>query len=549
MIALDYVLSLKDNEFNKQIERVKNKTKGFDEFIKGTISSISNLGFEMPGLGQMVSDGIVAFDAYKKANASLREALEATNNTANQTIGGLTTQADKLQHTTLFSAVQTQEAQALLLTFTNVKNKIFTDAIPAIQDLATKMSGSGATDLKGATAQIGAALNNPIKGIQSLKTAGINFNDTQIATIGHLVNTGKTAEAQRIILDGLGKEFGGSAAAARKAIGGYADYQENMGSLELTIGSIGTSLRDSLAPAFAAAAGFVNTMIAPLKGVADWMSKNADMVTGLTIAIGIMSTYFLLANGYIALNAWYMGLSSTAIIFNTLITEGLSAAWMALNMVMTANPIGVVIAAIAVLSGVFYVIYQRSASFRAILAGIGEVASSLVPIFMGLGKVMLGVMTSNPLLIADGFKQSVDGVKKIMDGGGISGMFKKGYNKSLEESAKQEKADKAKEAAEQGKRLLPAATVPATNKPATAPAFRNMEAAGKAAKPANALAKNESVGAASGGRNISVIIQKLIGIENMNTTNIKESFADAGNLVREALIKSIRDAEIAVSGE
>jgi len=56
------------------------------------------------------------------------------------------------------------------------------------------------------------------------------------------------------------------------------------------------------------------------------------------------------------------------------------------------------------------------------------------------------------------------------------------------------------------------------------------------------------VGGGEATRNVTVNIQKLVGIENFTTNNLKEGVAAVENAMREALIKSIRDTEVAISG-
>lgn len=507
--------------------------------FKEVQGSLSSMGFKLPGLDKMIAESMTAFGAYETANEQLKASLEATRGSADTTINDLIAQAEKLQQTTLFSPTQTQEAQALMLSFTNVKGKILGEAIPAIQDLATKMSGSGAVDLKGATALVGKALNDPIKGIKALQSAGVNFNGTQEETIKNLVKTGKTAEAQKLMLDQLGKEFGGSANAARLAKGGYGDYEVQLEKLQQVVGKVISVIGTSFSPVFKAAAWAAGLMLVPLKSMADWMGKNTDIVEGLAVGLGIGATAFLLVNGVAALNAWYMGLSSTAIILNTLVTEGLSAAWLALSMAMNANPIGFIIAGIVILYGAIYIAYQRSETFRAVLSGIGAVATALIPVFQGLGNVMLGMFTMDPALITKGFIQSADAVRKIAESGGIGGVFKKGYNISLAESKKKADEEKEKEKAA----LKPKV-------PAIPGGFSQMatKGAGNAGSPKGFAAK-ERVGGSTTVKRISVVIQKLVGIEVLNTTNIKEGFSETSSLIKEALLKSIRDADVAVSGE
>jgi hypothetical protein len=566
MTLSDYVTSIQkaNNELSSLDVLIENIGKHMGRATTGAQEQMTQLGssikaagtgllegFKLPGLAEMVSKGQKAFDDYGDAGFKLQLALEATSSASNKTISELTTQADKLQHTTLFSSTQTQEAQAVLLHFTNIKDKIFTDAIPAIQNFATSMSGDGEANLKGAARQVGVALSDPIKGIDGLKEAGVNFSTAQKDTIKQLVESGRAADAQRIILDQLGSVFGDSAQAARQAQGGYGDYQDQLDGMYMVIGKVSNTVRETLSPIFATAARIVGGLVQHLQGAADWLLQNKVVVEGLAIGLAVATTGLLIYNGVMALSAWYTGLSTSAIIFNTLVTEGLSAAWLAVNIAMSANPIGAIIMGIAILSAGIYIAYQKSASFRAVLSGIGAVAKALIPIFVGLGKVILGALTFNPKMIADGFKQAYDGIKSIAKSGGIKEIFNKEYKGSLAESAKKAKEEKDKESKQKTE------TQAKTNQQRSFSSSTSLSAASSNAirnSSSNSSSQSsrkvsESVGGSKGGRNIIVNIQKLIGIETMSTTNIREGAADAGNLIKEALIKSIRDSEIAVSSE
>jgi hypothetical protein len=69
------------------------------------------------------------------------------------------------------------------------------------------------TDLKGSAVQLGKALNDPIAGVGALSRVGVTFTETQKDMIKTMVEAGNVAGAQTLILDELGKEFGGSAKA------------------------------------------------------------------------------------------------------------------------------------------------------------------------------------------------------------------------------------------------------------------------------------------------------------------------------------------------
>lgn len=111
------------------------------------------------------------------------------------------------------------KASNLLLTFTNIKNAagenndIFTQATKITTDMGVALG----TDASGAAIQLGKALNDPVKGISALQRVGVTFSQAQKDQIKNFVETGRVADAQKVILAELSKEFGGSAAAQATA--------------------------------------------------------------------------------------------------------------------------------------------------------------------------------------------------------------------------------------------------------------------------------------------------------------------------------------------
>jgi len=82
-------------------------------------------------------------------------------------------------------------------------------------------------DLKGAAIQVGKALNDPKIGLTALQRSGITFSDSQKQVIEKLQETGKYAEAQRLIIKELESQFGGSAEKAAKNFGGALSQLRN----------------------------------------------------------------------------------------------------------------------------------------------------------------------------------------------------------------------------------------------------------------------------------------------------------------------------------
>jgi len=180
-------------------------------------------------------DAVAGIDEGIKRDAQIKQQLINTNSAAGKSFDELAAQAKALTKETLFSDESIKNAQAITLTFTNIRDEVFDRTIPVIQDLSTVLG----TDLKSTSIQVGKALNDPIAGISALSRSGVQFNDSQKAMIKTLVETNDVAGAQKIILDELEKQVGGTAKAAAEAgLGPYQllkqrliDVQESVGVL------------------------------------------------------------------------------------------------------------------------------------------------------------------------------------------------------------------------------------------------------------------------------------------------------------------------------
>lgn len=102
----------------------------------------------------------------------------------------------------------------------------------------------------------------------------------------------------------------------------------------------------------------------------------------------------------------------------------------ALNAALTANPVGVVVIALAALGTGLYIAYTRSDKFRAAIAGIAEVLKAVYPVFKASAEVIAGMFTFNPSLIKQGVSNMAAAVKDIANKG-IANIFDKGYNQSI----------------------------------------------------------------------------------------------------------------------
>jgi hypothetical protein len=144
-----------------------------------------------------------------KVSRQTAAVLKSTKGAAGLTAREIENLSRALSEKTAIDDEAIQSAQNLLLTFTNIGRDVFPTATQAVLDLSVATG----TSLKGASIQVGKALQDPIRGITALRRVGVNFSEDQQAVIKRLVETGKSADAQKMILKELAIEFGGSAAA------------------------------------------------------------------------------------------------------------------------------------------------------------------------------------------------------------------------------------------------------------------------------------------------------------------------------------------------
>jgi hypothetical protein len=195
-----------------------------DTGVSSFASRMQSVGSRMRSVGStltrsltlpLIGFGIVAARELSDSETKLAQTqavIESTGGAARKTVHDITALSASLSE---MSSVDDEDIQGLantLLTFRNIAGPTFDEATEAALNLSVAMG----TDLQAAGIQIGKALNDPIRGLTSLTRVGVTFTQQQRDAIQAMVFFGDTAGAQRIILEELNAEFGGSA----EALGG-----------------------------------------------------------------------------------------------------------------------------------------------------------------------------------------------------------------------------------------------------------------------------------------------------------------------------------------
>lgn len=241
-------------------------------------------------------------------------------------------------------------------------------ATKAAFDLEATGIGSAESNIVG----IGKALDNPVKGMTALSKSGVSFTAQQKKQVEQYMKAGQLAKAQAVVLQGIESNAKGAAGAqadgltrAKTALDGFA---ESVASKALPyLDRFGNWFTDKGLPKLEQFAAWFEANAVPKIGQAFTTAKN--------VAQGFVA---VLSNPAVqAFGATILTVVAGLKIYSATMTviKAVTTAWrtaqLLLNIALTANPIGIIVLAIAALAVGIYVAYKRSATFRAIVQAVG----------------------------------------------------------------------------------------------------------------------------------------------------------------------------------
>lgn len=257
----------------KAAKDVEKSWEGVGAAIKAGIAGITISAT----IGKFIQETVNA----QNEQAQLAAVIKSTGQAAGYSIEQLNKMATQMSGASMFSEGDINQAQARLLSYTNVVGEQFPQAMQAAIDMAARLG----MPIAQAAEQIGKALDVPSQGLTALTKQGFRFTDEQKKLIESLENTGRTAEAQKIILDALESAYGGAAKASRDTFGGALAALKNQLNL-LMIGDDGS---------FGGAKDAVNELTATLGSpeTKQAFASIAESIAGLITLLASASTEFV----------------------------------------------------------------------------------------------------------------------------------------------------------------------------------------------------------------------------------------------------------------
>jgi hypothetical protein len=209
---------------------------------------------------------------------------------------------------------------------------------------------------------------------------------------------------------------------------------------------------------------------------------------------------------------------------------------LAINIIMAANPLGALITGLVLVAVGLKTAYERSATFRAFLAGLIETAKALYTPMEALSRVIIGVMTFDAGRIRSGVKDSIKAFNEL----NVAGAFEKGYKSSLAADLAKQK----KEAEEKAKN----ANADLGSKGAKSDSLTPGKPGGTANPTASPeKAADKVVSSAQQTRNITVNIEALMKDTKIHLKEVANSIGlspqDFEKMMEETLLRIVRNVE------
>jgi len=215
------------------LAETKDLVKGLNEADKATSSAGDKIkkGFKIAAAAiaaagaAAIAFGAKAIQAAEQAAtanariAQINESMGLFGSSVGQVNERLIAYAEATARATGIDQNSIKATQAKLLTFQELAksaNQVggeFDRATKAAIDLAAAGFGSAETN----AVQLGKALQDPIKGLTALSRSGVTFTETEKERIRTLVESNQVGEAQRLILEAIEKQVGGTAEATANA--------------------------------------------------------------------------------------------------------------------------------------------------------------------------------------------------------------------------------------------------------------------------------------------------------------------------------------------
>jgi hypothetical protein len=369
----------------------------FSGGIKNAERDVDGLRGKVGSLKTLVAGGIAGYGLMQLGNSvvSTLAEFEKFEAVLTNTLGSNSAAQRALDDITDFAAKTPFAVDELTGSFVKLANQNF---VPTMEQM-TKLGDLAASTGKSFDQLSEAVLDAKSGEFERLKEFGIKtkksgdelvFSFKGVQT--QVKNNDKAIQEYLLSLGDLQGVSGAMAAISGTTGGQLSNLGDSVTQLYLKIGQ-------ELKPVISSVIGIMSTFVGWIGSAIDFMGRHATVVkfvggalAGLAVAIGLVT---------FAVEAWAMGQAI-------------------LNIVMTANPIGLVVVAIGALIGMVVVAYNEFEQFRAVISGVWasmqEIGDNIQNKFTEIPNMIIDAFLGIPAAIGGVFSGLWDAAGAIFSG-------------------------------------------------------------------------------------------------------------------------------------
>jgi hypothetical protein len=423
------------------LAQAESAIKGVDKSVQTASTGMTNFATKVKQIGaslgiafagtQVLQFGRDVIQQAQEAEAQqqrLYQLMKVGTGATDEQIASLNAQAEALQKVGVVTAGNITQTQSQLATF-NLQTDTIKALTPAILDYVTAEKGAsaGADEFKQMTNGLAQALNG---NFGSLTRVGFVLDENTKKQI----SSGTEAQRAAAIVEVLNSTYKDFNAELRNTPEGRMQVLRN------DFDQLKEDLGKKLLPALKIVTDFLTDQLIPgLRTLGKFFKDNSTIILTVTGAVlaGVVAwkayqTILIVTSAVTKAYTTIQTVMRTGTLVSIASTNGLAASMLKLNAVMRANPIGVIVTAIALLVAGFVIAYKKSETFRngvaivakAVLGYVafmirawGDFITILMKVITGPLKLFLGIMSKLPG-VGNAAKQGLKLVNGAIEGVG-----------------------------------------------------------------------------------------------------------------------------------
>ncbi|MBF9239549.1 hypothetical protein I2I05_19305 [Hymenobacter sp. BT683] len=297
------------------------------------------------------------------------------------------------------------------------------DPNEVILQLAESLKGASNTEIISTLEALG------VESQEATKVVSLLATQTDLVRQKQALASAEMAKGTSLTEE-FNKKNTNAAAEIAKAEKSFAQYRRELG--------------EQLIPIYIAALQYSGLFLDMLRGIPAFVRENSAVLKGLALALLALNAEQIILNGQVLYSITLEKARAVA-------ARASAIAFRLLGVAMSANPLGLFIAGVALLIGGFITLYERSEGVRKTIAGLGAVATqvfatmkdTVLTQLRSVGDLLAGIFTFDPERIKKGLTGLGDSFNK--SGKEVAAAYHKGY-------AEQEAKEKAAQASNEQKR-------------------------------------------------------------------------------------------------